>query len=318
MSDETPPEAPHAERSRCGFCAILGAPNAGKSTLVNQLVGTKVSIVTHKVQTTRTRIRGVALHGDAQIIFVDTPGIFAPRRRLDRAMVDAAWGGAEDADAVVVLIDVARFASKDRGGKSREDTERIVEGLTAAGRSAVLALNKIDDVRHEQLLPLAQEWSVAGPFSQTFMISGQNGDGVGDLMDHVAGAMPAGPWLYPADQAADMTQRLLAAEVTREKLIVRLHDELPYNTTVETERWKTLRDGSIRIEQIIYVARDTQKAIVLGKQGRTVREIGSLARTDLEEMLETRVHLFLFVKVREKWQDEPARYREMGLDFPKE
>ncbi len=303
--------------TRCGFCAILGAPNAGKSTLLNRLVGTKVSIVTHKVQTTRTRIRGVALHGPTQIVFVDTPGIFAPRRRLDRAMVDAAWGGADDADAVVVLIDAPRFVTKDRGGKSREDTERIVEGLKASGRRAVLALNKIDEVRREVLLPLCEEWSSAGPFTDTFMISGLTGDGIKALLDHTAAAMPAGPWLYPEDQAADMTERLLAAEVTREKLILRLHDELPYDTTVETESWKRLRDGSIRIEQTIYVARDTQKAIVLGKQGRTVREIGSLARSDLEEMLEGRVHLFLFVKVREKWLDEPARYREMGLDFPK-
>lgn len=305
-----------SEGRRFGFCAILGAPNAGKSTLLNQLVGTKVSIVTHKVQTTRTRIRGVAMDGETQIVFVDTPGIFAPKRRLDRAMVDAAWGGTEDADAIVVLIDAARIAAADGGGKTREDTERIIEGLKASGKQAILTLNKVDSLRREVLLPLAQEWSDAGPFNETFMISGLNGDGVSDLLDHVSAAMPEGPWLYPEDQAADITQRLLAAEVTREKLILRLHDELPYHTTVETESWKSLKDGSIRIEQTIYVARDTQKAIVLGKHGRTVKEISQQARADLEAMLETRVHLFLFVKVREKWLDEPARYREMGLDFP--
>ncbi len=303
--------------TRCGFTAILGAPNAGKSTLVNHLVGTKVAIVTHKVQTTRTRIRGVALHGAAQIIFVDTPGIFVPKRRLDRAMVDAAWGGADDADVVVVLIDAARLASGDGGGKSREDSERIVEGLTSSGRKAVLALNKVDSIRRDQLLPLAQEWSAMGPFTDTFMISGMTGSGTRDLLNHITARMPEGPWLYPEDQAADMTERLLAAEVTREKLILRLHDELPYATTVETEQWKTLKDKSIRIEQTIYVERDTQKAIVLGKGGRTVKEISSTAREELQEMFGVPVHLFLFVKVREKWVDDPERYREMGLEFPK-
>ncbi len=302
---------------RAGFCAILGAPNAGKSTLLNSLVGTKVAIVTHKVQTTRTRIRGVAIHGDAQIVFVDTPGIFAPRRRLDRAMVDAAWGGAADADAVMVLADAPRLAAQDGGGKTAEDTARIIEGLRGEGRKAILVLNKVDDIRRERLLPLAESLYDPGVFTETFMISGQNGDGVAALLDHVAGLLPEGPWLYPEDQAADITQRLLAAEVTREKLILRLHDELPYDATVETENWKVLKDGSIRIEQVIFIARESQKKIVLGKGGQTVKEIGSQAREELQEMLGTKVHLFVFVKVRESWADDPARYREMGLDFPK-
>ncbi len=303
--------------TRCGFCAILGAPNAGKSTLLNALVGTKVSIVTHKVQTTRTRIRGVAITGPVQIVFVDTPGIFAPRRRLDRAMVDAAWGGADDADKVLVLADAARLSAADGGGKAGEDTDRIIEGLRKAGRKAILVLNKVDSVKREALLPLTERLNDPELFSETFMISGLTGSGVQDLLAHVADAMPEGPWLYPEDQAADITERLLAAEVTREKLILRLHEELPYATTVETESWKTVKDGALRIEQVIYVARDTQKAIVLGKGGRTVKEIGQAAREELEEMLGTRVHLFLFVKVRESWADDPARYREMGLEFPK-
>ncbi len=312
-----PDDHAQGEPERCGFAAILGAPNAGKSTLLNRLVGTKISIVTHKVQTTRARIRGVAIHGRTQVVFVDTPGIFSPRRRLDKAMVEAAWGGAEDADAILVLIDAARLTAKDKGGKTREDTDRIIEGLEQAGRKAILVLNKIDGLRRDTLLPLAQEFGSKDVFSETFMISGLNGDGVEDLLSLVASLMPEGPWLYPEDQAADITQRLLAAEVTREKLILRLHDELPYATTVETEDWKVLKDGAIRIEQMIYVARDTQKAIVLGKGGRSIKEIGQLAREELEEMMGTKVHLFLRVKTRESWQDEPARYREMGLDFPK-
>lgn len=306
------------EPTRAGFVAVLGAPNAGKSTLVNQLVGTKVSIVTHKVQTTRTRIRGVAIHGASQIVLVDTPGIFAPKRRLDRAMVHAAWGGADDADAIVVLIDADRLIARDQGGYTRQDSERIVKGLERTGRKAILALNKIDTIPRDKLLPLADEWGRAGPFSDVFMISGLTGSGLDDLMDHLAARMPEGPWLYPEDQAADITQRLLAAEVTREKLFLRLHDELPYATSVETESWQVLKDGSARVDQMIYVSRDSQKGIVLGKQGQTIKEIGRLAREDLEAMLGQRVHLFLRVKVREGWTDEPARYREIGLEFPKD
>lgn len=302
---------------RCGFAAILGAPNAGKSTLVNRLVGTKVAIVTHKVQTTRARLRGVMIAGNTQIVLVDTPGIFAPRRKLDRAMVAAAWEGAAGADAIAVLVDAPRLAAADGGGRTADDTERIIAGLRQCGRTAFLVLNKIDAMPRPTLLALAKQLSAPDVFSRTFMISAKTGDGVNDLRDALAGAMPAGPWLYPADQAADITERLLAAEVTREKLFLRLHDELPYVSTVETECWKSLKDGSVRIEQMIYVERDSQKAIVLGKGGRTVKEIGQAARIDLEAMLERKVHLFLHVKVRENWAEDPERYRGMGLDFPK-
>jgi GTP-binding protein Era len=301
----------------CGFVAVLGAPNAGKSTLVNRLVGAKVSIVTHKVQTTRTRIRGVAISGRTQIVFVDTPGIFAPRRRLDRAMVAAAWEGAAEADAVLVLADAPRLGTKDGGGKAGEDTQRIVAGLRQAGIRAILVLNKIDAMPREALLALTERLFDREVFSDVFMISAEHGDGVDDLLAHLAARMPEGPWLYPEDQAADMTERLLAAEVTREKLFLRLHQELPYASTVETESWSVLRDGSIRIEQVIFVERDSQKAIVLGKGGRTIKEIGEAARKDMGEMFGVKVHLFLHVKVRENWGDDPERYRGMGLEFPK-
>ena len=297
-----------AGQTRCGFVAIIGAPNAGKSTLLNQLVGSKVAIVTHKVQTTRSRIRGIAMEGDTQIVFVDTPGIFKPKRRLDKAMVDAAWGGAGDADAIILMVD----AEYER----EEDLERIIEGLKSQGRKAILVLNKIDATKREKLLKLAERLNETGLFTDTFMISAMKGSGVADLRRHLAKMMPAGPWHYPEDQAADVPLRSLAAEVTREKLFLRLHDELPYSLTVETEEWEQKKDGSIRIAQVIFVERDSQKKIALGKGGQTIKTVGQLARQELEEMLETKVHLFLFVKVRENWSDDRERYREMGLDFP--
>ncbi|MFP4003701.1 MAG: GTPase Era, partial [Alphaproteobacteria bacterium] len=269
------------------------------------------------VQTTRTRIRGVAITGPVQIVFVDTPGIFAPRRRLDRAMVAAAWEGAAEADAIVVVVDAPRLAAKDGGGKSGEDTKRIIEGLREANLKAILVLNKIDAMKREDLLALTERLFDPAVFTDNFMISAEQGDGVEDLLNHLAARMPEGPWLYPEDQAADITERLLAAEVTREKLFLRLHQELPYASTVETESWQERKDGSIRIEQLIFVERDSQKAIVLGKGGRTIREIGEAARKDMGQMFGRKVHLFLHVKVREKWGDDPARYRGMGLEFPK-
>jgi GTP-binding protein Era len=308
--EETSENMPQAEagQTRCGFVAIIGAPNAGKSTLLNQLVGSKVAIVTHKVQTTRSRIRGIAMEGDTQIVFVDTPGIFKPKRRLDKAMVDAAWGGAGDADAIILMVD----AEYER----EEDLERIIEGLKSQGRKAILVLNKIDATKREKLLKLAERLNETGIFTDTFMISAMKGSGVADLRRHLAKMMPAGPWHYPEDQAADVPLRSLAAEVTREKLFLRLHDELPYSLTVETEEWEQKKDGSIRIAQVIFVERDSQKKIALGKGGQTIKTVGQLARQELEEMLETKVHLFLFVKVRENWSDDRERYREMGLDFP--
>lgn len=294
-------------RTQCGFVALLGAPNAGKSTLVNQLVGAKVSIVTHKVQTTRTRIRGIAIEGDAQIVLVDTPGIFKPKRRLDRAMVHAAWAGAGDADVVIVVAD-ARIGLDD-------DTLRIVEGLKEAGRPAVLALNKVDDIKRERLLPVAAAFGEVFSFERVFMISALNGSGCDDLRAYLAERMPAGPWLYPEDELSDLPMRLMAAEVTREKVFLQLHDELPYSATVETDQWTEREDGSVRIDQTLYVERDSQKKIALGKGGRKIREIGSEARVELEEMLERRVHLFLFVKVRENWQEDRQRLREWGLEW---
>ncbi len=292
---------------RCGFVALIGAPNAGKSTLLNRLVGAKISIVTPKVQTTRTRVLGIALRGAAQIIFIDTPGIFQPRRRLDRAMVAAAWSGAADADLVVLLIDAEKGASR--------DARRIVEGLEKAGRKAILALNKIDLVRRDSLLALSAELNASGVFTDTFMISASKGDGVDDLMTALVARLPEGPWLYPEDQLSDMPERLLAAEITREKLFLQLRQELPYSLTVETEEWEDRPDGSVRIGQVVYVQRDSQKAIVLGKGGQRIKSVGAAAREELEGMLGCAVHLFLFVKVREKWGDDPERYRDWGLDF---
>ncbi|UCH73138.1 MAG: GTPase Era [Rhodospirillales bacterium] len=296
-----------AAPTRCGFVALLGAPNAGKSTLLNRVVGAKVSIVTPKVQTTRTRVLGIALRGMAQIIFIDTPGIFKPRRRLDRAMVAAAWAGAADADLVVLLVDAEKGLT--------DDVTRIVDGLAGAGRSAMLALNKIDLVRRESLLALSAELNRGGVFTDTFMISATTGDGVDDLVEALVARLPEGPWLYPEDQLSDMPERLLAAEITREKLFLQLRQELPYALTVETEEWEDRADGSVRIGQVVYVQRDTQKAIVLGKGGQRIKAVGAAAREELERMLACRVHLFLFVKVREKWGEDPERYRDWGLDF---
>ena len=302
-------DAPASE-TRCGFVGIIGAPNAGKSTLTNALVGVKVSIVSHKVQTTRARIRGIALHGASQIILVDTPGIFRPKRRLDRAMVEAAWGGAREADAVVVLVDAAKGIDEEAAALLRASGE-----LKAP---CVLALNKIDRTPKPKLLALAGEAAGYRPFERVFMISAENGDGVDDLKVWLAGAVPPGPWLYPEDQITDAPQRHWAAEVTREKLFHRLHDELPYASTVETTSWKTMKDGSTRIDQTVFVERDGQKKIVLGAGGATIKAISMASRKELTEALGAPVHLFLFVKVRENWGDDPERFREIGLEFPKE
>ena len=305
------------EERRCGFVAVLGAPNAGKSTLVNALVGSKVAIVTHKVQTTRVPLRGIAMRGKAQIVFVDTPGIFAPKRRLDRAMVKAAWSGASDADAIVVVVDAAEISAKERS-YAAADTDRIIEGLKESGRKAALALNKIDGMKREMLLPLADNLNTSGVFERVFMVSALKGEGLNELVEYCVGKLPAGPWLYPEDQAADMPSRLLAAEVTREKLFLRLHDELPYASTVVTESWQDQKDGSVRIDQTIFVEREGQKAIVIGKGGQAIKAIGEAARKDMEELFARRVHLFLHAKVLEGWGDKAEHYREWGLEFPKE
>jgi GTP-binding protein Era len=300
--------APGAE-TRCGFIAIIGVPNAGKSTLVNALVGAKVSIVSHKVQTTRMPLRGIAVEGASQLVFMDTPGIFAPRRRLDRAMVEAAWGGAGDADIVVLMIDAAKGID--------EDVERILAKLQGRQAPLILALNKIDRVKKERLLDLARECNARLPFTATFMISALSGDGLADLKSHLARSVAPGPWHYPADEISDAPLRVMAAEITREKIFERLHDELPYQATVETTSW--LEKGkAVRIEQTIYVERDSQKAIVLGHGGRTIKQLSMQARLELAGILERPVHLFLFVKVRENWGDDPERYRDMGLAFPKD
>ncbi|MAZ02285.1 MAG: GTPase Era [Sneathiella sp.] len=296
--------------TRCGYVALVGAPNAGKSTLLNQLVGAKIAIVTPKVQTTRARVTAIAIEGDSQIIFVDTPGIFKPSRRLEKAMVDAAWSGAEDADRIVLIIDAVKGISA--------DVERIIAGLEKNHRRAHVILNKVDIVKRDSLLGLAQALSERGIFDEIYMISALTGDGVNDLREALAKEMPEGPWLYPEDQLALAPMRQLAAEVTREKLFMRLNQELPYSLTVETESWEERKDGSVKIQQVVYVSRANHKPIVLGKGGQTIKKVGELARADLEESLGCRVHLFLFVKVREKWLDDPERYREMGLDFPKD
>jgi GTP-binding protein Era len=292
--------------TKCGFIALLGAPNAGKSTLLNALVGQKISIVTQKVQTTRTRIRGIAIEGDSQLIYVDTPGIFAPKRRLDRAMVAAAWGAA-DADVVCLLVD----------SKKRIDPEvkLVLEGLKETGRKAVLLLTKIDLVPRDSLLALADELNRTEMFSDIFMISAASGDGVDDLKRFFAAHVPSGPWLYPEDQLSDIPMRLMGAEITREKLFLRVHQELPYAATVETEKWDERRDGSVTVHQVIFVERDSQKPIVIGKGGATIKAIGEAARREMEEIMERKVHLFLNVKVRKGWGDERERYREMGLDY---
>jgi len=302
----------------CGFCAIIGAPNAGKSTLINALVGSKVAIVTPKVQTTRMPVRGLALAGETQIIFVDTPGIFRPRRRLDRAMVNSAWAGAEEADALLLIVDAADLADNANSLAAR-DTMAILEGLKdGKGRKKALVLNKIDGMKRIDLLPLVEKFHAEGLFEDVFLISALKGQGVADVASWVAARMPEGPWLYPEDQAADIPSRLLAAEVTREKIYLRLHDELPYASAVETEKWEERKDGSVKIDQVIYVQREGQKAIVLGKGGQTIKTIGALAREELEALFGRRVHLFLFVKVREDWAENSEHYKEIGLDFPKE
>ena len=295
--------------TRAGFVALIGEPNAGKSTLLNRMVGAKVSIVTHKVQTTRTRIRGIALEGASQIVFVDTPGLFRPRRRLDRAMVASAWAGVEDADITVLLVEAHRGIT--------DGVERILETLDGqeTKRPIALAINKIDRVRRPALLALVAELSERRDFAQTFLISAENGDGVEDLRAWLGSELPEGPWLYPEDQIADMTMRMIAAEITREKLTLRLHQELPYQLTVETESWEERKDGSVRSDQSIYVARDGHKGIVLGKRGETIKAVGEQSRKDITELLERPAHLFLTVKARPNWQEEPERYTQMGLDF---
>ncbi|MFD1197580.1 GTPase Era [Brucella gallinifaecis] len=310
MNNPTMPASGENEtgQTRSGFVALIGAPNAGKSTLVNQLVGTKVSIVTHKVQTTRALVRGIFIHDQAQIVLVDTPGIFRPKRRLDRAMVTTAWGGAKDADIILVLLDA-------QGGLN-ENAEALLESMKNVRQKKVLVLNKVDRVDPPKLLELAKAANELVTFDQTFMISALNGSGCKDLAKFLAETVPNGPWYYPEDQISDMPMRQLAAEITREKLYLRLHEELPYSSTVETERWEERKDGSVRIEQVIYVERESQKKIVLGHKGETIKAIGQSARKEISEILEQNAHLFLFVKVRENWGNDPERYREMGLDFP--
>ena len=304
---ETPNTETGASETKAGFVAIVGAPNVGKSTLLNRLVGSKVSIVSPKVQTTRSRVLGICIENQAQVIFIDTPGIFEPKRRLDRAMVAAAWGGAGDGDKVLLLVDATRGIDK--------NTRAIIKRLKKSGQKILLAINKIDLVKKPKLLDLTAELNDSGVFSDIFMISAEKGDGVSDLMAFLCDRMAKGPWLFPEDQISDMPDRLTAAEITREKLYLQLHQELPYAAAVETETWQEKDDGSVRIEQVIYVERSSQKAIVLGKRGSRIKTLGQAAREELEDIFERRVHLFLFVKVREKWGDDPERYRDLGLDF---
>jgi GTPase len=299
-----------AEPTRCGFIALIGAPNVGKSTLVNALVGTKVAIVSHKVQTTRMLLRGIATVDGSQLVFIDTPGIFAPKRRLDRAMVTSAWAGVDDADIAAVLIDAKRGLD--------QEADTILGRLAAVDQPKILLINKIDLVEKPALLAIAKAANERSAFAATFMVSALTGDGVADVKGWLAGHVPEGPWHYPADQITDAPLRQLAAEITREKLYLRLHEELPYQSTVETEVWKELKDGSTRIEQTIYVERESQRKIVLGKGGQTIKVIGADARREIAEMIEAPVHLFLFVKVRERWGEDPERYRGLGLEFPKE
>ena len=295
------------EKTKAGFVAVIGAPNAGKSTLVNHLVGFKVSIVTHKVQTTRTRIRGVCMHGASQIIFVDTPGIFEPKRKLDRAMVDAAWLGADDADLIIFLYDVTRR-------EVDSDTSRILSGLKENNKEAILVLNKIDLVKSELLLPITKRFQEENIFSDTFMVSAENGSGCKKLLEYLSVRIPHSPWLYPEDEVSDLPQRLLAAEITREQVLLKLHQELPYGATVETEEWTERDDGAIVINQIIYVKRPGHKKIALGRNGNMIKAIGKASRQELQVLLDRTVHLFLFVKVRENWMEDPDRYSLWGLD----
>jgi GTP-binding protein Era len=304
-------EVPGAEAGRrCGFIALIGAPNAGKSTLVNALVGSKVAIVTPKVQTTRALLRGIAMEGPAQLVLIDTPGIFAPRRRLDRAMVTTAWGGAHDADIVAVLIDAKKGID--------DEAMAMLEKLDDVRQPKLLILNKVDLVEKQGLLTLVETATARSKFEAVFMISALSGDGVADVRTWLAGHVPKGPWHYPEDEVSDAPLRQLAAEITREKLYLKLHQELPYQSTVETETWSERKDGSVRIEQTVYVERESQRKIVLGKGGQSIKAIGEAARRELSDMIEKKVHLFLFVKVREGWGDDPERYRQMGLEFPKE
>jgi GTPase len=311
-------------KTSAAIVAVIGAPNAGKSTLVNQIVGSKIAIVTQKVQTTRAPLRGIAMHGTTQIVLIDTPGVFAPRRRLDRAMVRAAWGSAGDADMVVHLVDApahARaLAGRPDGADARqvEDVARIVKGLKDAGRTAILALNKVDAMPRDALLGVAQALNAERVYSDVFMISALTGDGVKDLTKHLADNAPEGPWLYPEDQAADAPVRVLAAEITREKIMLRLHDEIPYEITVETDAWDEKKDGSVRVEQTIYVAREGHRKIAIGDKGQTIKTIGKLAREEMAAFLERPVHLFLHVKLKENWSEERARYEAMGLEWEKE
>jgi len=298
------------EGEHCGFVAIIGAPNVGKSTLVNAMVGSKVTIVSPKVQTTRAIIRGIAIDGGAQLIFVDTPGIFAPRRRLDRAMVAVAWSGAHEADVVALMADARRGLD--------DETMAIGAKLPGIAEAKILVINKVDLVAKPSLLGLAREANERMKFAATFMVSAQSGDGVAEVKRWLAAHVPPGPWHYPEDQISDAPMRALAAEITREKIYLRLHQELPYRSTVETDVWKELRDGSVRIEQTIFVERESQRKIALGKGGQAIKAIGAEARKEIAGLIERPVHLFLFVKVREGWADDPARYREMGLEFPRD
>ncbi|MEE1611623.1 GTPase Era [Microvirga sp. CF3016] len=302
-------EQPEQTNTKAGFVALIGAPNAGKSTLLNSLVGSKVSIVSRKVQTTRALVRGIAIEGDAQIVFVDTPGIFKPKRRLDRAMVTSAWGGAGDADVIALLLDVRKGVD--------EEAEAILGKLPELKQPKVLILNKIDLIERSKLLDMASRLNEQVPFAHTFMISALKGDGIDTMKRQLAAMMPEGHWLYPEDQISDAPLRMLAAEITREKIYERLHEELPYQSTVETDQWQQRPDGSVRIEQTVFVERDSQRKIVLGKGGQTIKAIGQAARKEIAEIAESPVHLFIFVKVRENWSDDPERYREMGLEFPR-
>lgn len=301
---------PTDENMKCGYVTLIGAPNAGKSTLLNQLVGAKIAIVSPKVQTTRARVTAIAIENNTQMIFVDTPGIFAPSRRLEKAMVNAAWDGTQDADQIALLVDAVKGITK--------DVERIIEGLQKSGQRAHIILNKIDLIKRDKLLGLTQQLTERGLFDKIFMVSALTGDGVAELRAELAEDLPEGPWLYPEDQLALAPMRSLAAEITREKLFLRMNQELPYSLTVETESWEEKKDGSVKINQVIFVSRENHKPMILGKGGQTIKKIGAMAREELEESLGQRVHLFLFVKVREKWIDDPERYREMGLDFPKD
>ena len=297
-----------SETARCGFVALIGAPNVGKSTLLNTAVGGKVSIVSHKVQTTRTRIRGIAIRGESQIVFIDTPGIFEPKRRLERAMVSAAWSGVEDADLVVLLFDAQRH-------KVDENTLKIIKGLKKRRRKVILVLNKVDLIKREELLALSARFAEEEIFEDTFMISALNGDGVADLLAHLAERMPEGPWHFPEDQLSDLPQMLLAAEITREKLFERLHQELPYALTVESESWEEFKNGDAKIRQIIFLQRSQHKAILLGKGGSNIKQVRELVQKELEEIFERKVHLFIHIKVRENWINDPERYRAWGLDY---